>query len=69
MTTYSIEQHGTGAELVCREGDRVYRLWFPSRVKALLAKAQLEANARLAIIFSATPRPPSMSNGCKAGNR
>ncbi len=55
MPVYCIEIHGTGAELVCRNGSEIQRFWFPSRVKALIAKAQFEANPQIAAACAADP--------------
>lgn len=43
-----VDMHGLGAQLVLDDAPEPARLWFPSMVKALVAKAQLEANHRIA---------------------
>lgn len=43
-----VDMRGLGAQLVLEDAPEPARLWFPSMVKALVAKAQLEANHRIA---------------------
>ncbi len=57
MVRCTIERNRSGAELVCREDRKILRLWFPTVVKALIAKAQLEASGLLATGDAARARP------------
>lgn len=65
-----VDMRGLGAQLVLDDTPEPARLWFPSMVKALVAKAQLEANHRIAqaLEFSngdASP-PPSRSGAARS---
>lgn len=54
-----VDMRGLGAQLVLDDAPEPARLWFPSMVKALVAKAQLEANHRIAMALTFQDRDTS----------